>query len=88
LHEECRAKLPTPTAGCHCSKMATSSRTTLPGTMPRRYAVTHSDFIHFIQIYGANRNDDSVLLLAFFRSCFVAALSILSDHSAKFEFEI
>ncbi len=68
--------------------MATSTRTTLPGTMPRRYAVTYSDFIHFIQIYGANRNNDLVLLLAFFRSCFVAALSILSDPSAKFEFEI
>ncbi len=78
----CRAKQPTPTAGCHCSKMATSSRTTLPGTMQRRYAVTYSDFIH----YGANRNVDSVLLLAFFTSCFVAALSILSDCSAKFEF--
>jgi hypothetical protein len=77
----CRAKQPTPTAGCHCSKMANSSRTTLPGNMQRKYAVTYSDFIH----YGANSNDDSVLLLAFFRSCFVAALSILSDRSAKFE---
>jgi hypothetical protein len=84
MKSACRAKQPTPTAGCHCSKMATSSRTTLPGTMPRQYAVTYSDFIH----YGANRNDDSVLLLAFFRSCFVAALSILSGRSAKFEFEI
>ncbi len=56
--------------------------------MPRRYAVTYSDFIVFIQIYRANRNDDSGLLLAFFHSCFVAALSILSDSSAKFEFEI
>ena len=62
MKSACRAKQPTPTAGCHCSKMAASSRTTLPGTMPRQYAVTYSDFIH----YGANRNDDSVLLLAFF----------------------
>jgi hypothetical protein len=88
MKRACRAKQPTPTAGCHCSQMATSSRKTLPGTMPRRHAVKYSDFVLFIQIYGANRNDDSVLLLAFFRSCFVAALSILSDRSAKFEFEI
>jgi hypothetical protein len=89
MESACRAKQPTPTAGCHCSKLATSSRTPLPGTMPRRYAATYSDFMFFIQIYGANRNDDySVLLLAFFRSCYVAALSIFSDCSAKFEFEI
>jgi hypothetical protein len=89
MKSACRAKQPTPTAGCHCSKLATSSRTTLPDTMPRRYAVTYSDFVLFIQIYGLNRNDDdSALLLAFFRSCFVAALSILDDRSAKFEFEI
>ncbi len=47
----------------------------MAGTILRRYAVTYSDFITFIQIYGANRNDDSVLLLAFSHSCFVAALS-------------
>ncbi len=51
------------------------------------HPVTYSDFI-LLLIYGANRNDDSVLLLAFFCSCFLAALSILSDRSAKFEFEI
>jgi hypothetical protein len=60
--------------------------------MPRRYAVTYSDFIWTSQINGANRNDGSVSLL--FHSCFVAALSILrisvialQSSNSKFEFE-
>jgi hypothetical protein len=88
MKSACRAKQPTLTTGCHCSKLTISSRTTWTGTKPRRYAVLYSDFTIFIQIYGAHRNDDPVLLLAFPHSCFVAALSIFGDRSTKFEFEI
>jgi hypothetical protein len=41
----------------------------------------------FIQVYCANHNDDSVLLLAFPHSWFVAALIVLRNSNLKVEFE-
>ncbi len=96
MKSACRAKQPTPTPGCHGSKWASSSRTTLPDTVPRRYAVTYSDFIWTSQIYGANRI--IVMMIRFHcllsHSCCFAALSIirisviaLRNLDSRIEFE-
>jgi hypothetical protein len=88
MKSACRAKEPTLMTGCHCSKLV---RTTWPGTMPRRYAVTYSDFIIFIQIYGANRNDDLVYCLPFpipvlLLLCPFSVIALRNSNS-KFEFK-